>query len=87
MTHENKKYVQREVAQGGWTIIWIGAEMPCEFLNEEVELMYVDMDGYPCRCKAVYTYDKNYYRHCPYFKRAYTGAKMVNCIAWRRPLK
>lgn len=83
MNPDNKKRVRKEVERGNWTIIWIGADMPCEFLNEKVELMYEDMDGQPCICEAVYTHDKNAFTHTPYFKRT-DGARMMNCIAWRK---
>lgn len=83
MTSENQKRVREEVENRGWTIIWVAADMPCAFLDEPVELLYEDMDGQPCICEAVYTYDKSEFRLNPYFRRT-DGAKMVNCIAWRK---
>ena len=84
MTTDNKRRVREEVERNGWTIIWIGAEMPCKFLDEVVNLLYEDMDGQPCICQAAYTYDKKSFQHLPYFKRVTDGSHMVNCIAWKK---
>ena len=83
MSPNNRKLVKKEVEQNGWTIIWVGADMPCEFFDEPVMLLYENMDGQPCVCEAIYTYDKNAFEHRPYFKRT-DGARMCNCIAWKR---
>lgn len=83
MNIDNKKRVAKTVRDEGWTIIWVGAEMPCHFLDPCVLLMYEDMDGQPCICEAIYTYDKSEFTHRPYFKRKSDGARMVNCIAWK----
>jgi hypothetical protein len=83
MSPDNIKQVRREVEENGWTIIWLGAEMPCAFLNDPVELLYEDMDGQPCVCEATYTYDKGCFEFRPYFRRT-DGAKMVKCIAWKK---
>lgn len=59
--------------------------MPCAFLDEPVELIFEDMDGYPCVCDAIYTYGDSIGRvnaH-PYFQRSNDGTHMMNCIAWR----
>lgn len=87
MTSENIKRLREEVERRNWTIIWAGAEMPCEFLDEPVELIYEDNDGSPCICNAIYTYDKDdtFYR-TPYFKRD-DGVRMSRCIAWRKRQK
>lgn len=83
MSPDNIKRVRKEVEENGWTIIWLGAEMPCAFLGDPVELLYEDMDGQPCVCEAVYTYDKDCFEFRPYFRRT-DGAKMVKCIAWKK---
>ena len=82
MNADNRKKVRRIVEEEGWTVIWVGADMPCEFLDEPVYLLYEDMDGYPCICEAIYTFDREPYYYRPYFKRK-DGARMVNCIAWK----
>ena len=82
MSPDNRKRVRKEVERNGWTIIWAGADMPCEFFDEPVMLLYEDMDGQPCVCEAIYTHDKNAFEHRPYFKRT-DGARMVQCIAWK----
>ena len=87
MNADDRERVRKIVDQDGWNIIWIGAKMPCEFLDEEVELLYEDMDSQPCICYAIYTYDKSGFYHRPYFQRKSDGAKMVQCIAWRKSLK
>lgn len=84
MSIDEKKRVREEVERGGWTIIWVGAEMPCPFVDDEVDLMYEDMDGHAQICEAIYTRDLNTFTHHPYFKRKSDGAHMVNCIAWRK---
>ena len=87
MNADDRERVRKIVDQDGWNIIWIGAKMPCEFLDEEVELLYEDMNGQPCICYAIYTYDKSGFYHNPYFQRKSDGAKMGRCIAWRKSLK
>lgn len=83
MSPDNIKRLRHEVENGGWIIIWAGANMPIAILNEPVELIYEDMDGVPCKCDAIYTYgeNKNTFR-IPFFERT-DGAHMLNCIAWR----
>lgn len=83
MTLENARLVEEEIKKGGWTIIWGGAEMPCEFLDERVELIYADKDDIPRKCYAVYTYDKGCIYRRPYF-RGDDGTHMTRCIAWRK---
>lgn len=83
MTEKIKKLVREEVEARHWTPIWRCSEMPCEFLDEEVQLMYENMDGGVETCEAIYTYDKGKFHHQPYFKRKSDGARMVNLIAWR----
>ena len=87
MNADDRERVRKIVDQDGWNIIWIGAKMPCEFFDEEIELLYEDMDGQPCICYAIYTYDKSGFYHSPYFQRKSDGAKMGRCIAWRKSLK
>ena len=88
MNADDRERVRKIVDQDGWNIIWIGAKMPCEFLDEEVELLYEDMDGQPCICYAIYTYDKKRILPSPIFsEKKSDGAKMVRCIAWRKSLK
>lgn len=84
MSIDNRKRVAKIVKEEDWTIIWVGADMPCQLLDEQVLLMYEDMDGEPCICEAIYTYDRHYYQHEPYFKRISDGAHMMQCIAWKR---
>lgn len=83
MSPDNVKRLRHEVKHGAWIIIWAGANMPCEFLDEPVELIYEDMDGCPCICNAIYTYDRGSLLRTPYFKRDKDGVRMINCIAWR----
>ena len=89
MTSENKKCLREEVENGGWIIIWAGANMPCAYLDEPVELIYENMDGVPEVCDAVYTYGDGGSRMntVPFFKRVADGVHMVKCIAWRHRAK
>lgn len=84
MNYDKRKTARDIVEKGRYTIIWVGADMPCEFLDEKVELIYENMDGVICACDAIYTYDKNAFGHNPYFKRCSDGAHMVKCIAWKK---
>lgn len=83
MSPDNIKRLRHEVEHGGWIIIWAGANMPCQFSDEPVELIYEDMDGCPVICNAIYTYDRGDMLRKPYFKRDTDGVRMMNCIAWR----
>ena len=83
MSPDNIKRLRHEVEHGGWIIIWAGANMPCQFLDESVELIYEDMDGRPAICNAIYTYDRGDLLIKPYFKRDADGVRMMNCVAWR----
>ena len=86
MTYDDKRSVRAEVERNGWTIISAGADMPSEFLEKPVLLMYEDMDGHAAICEAIYTFDRNAFRHSPYFMRT-DGVHMINCIAWKYPPK
>lgn len=55
--------------------------MPCWPLKEEVDLLYIDMDGYVEECVAIYKRDSEWGE--PYFSRDYDGSYMVDCLAWR----
>lgn len=79
MSPDNRKRLREEVENGGWIIIWAGANMPVAYLNEPVELIYENMDGQPEVCNAVYTYGDKRFAH---FRRT-DGVVMVKCIAWR----
>lgn len=81
MTDERKKKIRKIVERDGWTIIWACAPMPCAVLDEEVELMYEDMDGNACVCEARYTREHDW--GAPRFIRCSDGARMGNLIAWR----
>lgn len=83
MSPDNIKRLRHEVEHGGWIIIWAGANMPCAFLDEPVELIYESMAGVPMICDAIYTYGDNPRFGKPYFQRAEDGIHMINCIAWR----
>ena len=84
MNITDRRLVRAKVEQEGWTIIWPCAEMPNEFVDEEVLLMYVNFDGCACTCRAIYTYNReDKFKHQPYFKRLDDGSHMVNCLAWR----
>ena len=39
MNADNRERVRKIVDRDGWNIIWIGAKMPCEFFDEEIELL------------------------------------------------
>ena len=84
MQSNNKRRIRHYVEENGYTIIWPCSEMPNEFADEVVELLYLDMDGNASKCEAIYTYDReDKFRHRPYFKRIPDGSRMVNCMAWR----
>ncbi len=40
MNADDIERVRKIVDRDGWNIIWIGAKMPCEFFDEEIELLY-----------------------------------------------
>lgn len=84
MRSNNKIVIRQLVEKEGWTIIWPCGIMPNEYADEQVKLLFEDMDGYVCSCDAVYTYNReDKLSHKPYFKRISDGAKMINCLAWK----
>lgn len=57
MTEENKRKCKAEIEKGGWLKLGIIEPNPSPLLwDKEVEIMYEDMDGYPCTCNAIYKY-------------------------------
>ena len=57
MTEENKRKCRAEIEKGGWLKLGIIEPTPSPLLwDKEVEIMYEDMDGYPCTCNAIYKY-------------------------------
>ena len=57
MTEENKRKCRAEIDKGGWLTLGIIEPTPSPLLwDKEVEIMYEDMDGYPCTCNAIYKY-------------------------------
>ena len=81
MTSANREIVRKAVAKGGWNIIWLAGELPD--INEEVELLYEDMDGYPCKCKATFGIIEYGVVPYPCFIGA-NGREIIGCIAWRK---
>lgn len=59
-----------------------GAEMTS--YSDCLKAMFENMDGYACVCDAIYTCERRIIGYTPFFKRKSDGARMVNCIAWRR---
>lgn len=55
MTNEKKKIVREKMEREGWHRYGIIDEDPDVLLwNKEMEIMYENMDGEPCQCKAIY---------------------------------
>lgn len=84
MTEENKKRCREEIELRNWHKLGIIEENPSPLLwNKEVELMYEDMDGYPCVCNAIYVHDdfgRIYFRAT---NGVASGNRMSSCIAYR----
>ena len=87
MTSENKKICRDLIAKEGWNKLGIIEEDPSPLLwNEEVELMYEDMDGHPCRCKAIYEHDA--WHNCFVATNGTAkGNRMSGCIAYKEIVK
>ena len=84
MTDEKKKICRRIIEEEGWHKLGIiEDEVDVLYWNKEIELLYEDMDGEPCRCIAVY----ECHPAQPEYFRGVSGcvrnARMGNVIAWR----
>lgn len=84
MNEENKRRCRKEIELRNWNKLGIIEESPsCLLWNKEVELMYEDMDGQPCTCKAIYVHES----FSPYYFKATSGMakgnRMSGCIAYR----
>ena len=75
MNADDIERVRKIVNQDGLNIFWIGAKMPCEFFDEEVEFLYEDMNGQPCICYAIYT---NQYKICVILLYLHTFKRLVS---------
>jgi len=83
MTEENKRKCREIIEKESWNKIGVVEEKPsCLLWNKEVELMYEDMDGHPCKCNALYVHDL-----CNDYFKATTGPakgnRMCGLIAYR----
>lgn len=80
MTCKEKERTRELIEREGWTIIHPACELPPP--NETVKLMYMDMDGHTCICRA--------HMVTPPASREYwrgdsdpvKGNRMVGLIAW-----
>lgn len=84
MMEENKERCRKEIEKGGWHKLgFIEPNPSCLLWNKEVEIMYQDMDGYPCTCNAILVHDS----FCNDYFRAINGAakgnRMSAVIAYR----
>lgn len=76
MTRENQQRVEEEIRLRNWIRIEPCCSMPVE--NVIVGLIYEDMDGQPCKCKA-HISEGHWRGDSDWVK----GNYMCNCIAWR----
>lgn len=56
MTYENKRRVREELAKDKkWVVVdgTLGEEISPLVWDKEVEIIYQDMDGQPCKCNAM----------------------------------
>lgn len=83
MTEDLKKICNEEINKNGWNKLGIIEPSPSVLVwNKEVLLMYEDMDGVPCTCRAKYVVDGE----GKYFVAtdgAAIGNRMGNCIAYK----
>ena len=86
MTAENKRRVKDEIAKDKkWVIVdgILGEEVCALYWDKEVEIIYQDMDGQPCKCNAIYHF-KNFGNS--YFEATNgmaKGNRMCGVIAYR----
>lgn len=83
MTEDMKKKCREKIEREGWHRLGILEPNPSfAFCNKEVELMYMNMDGAPCICTALYHSDAfgSYFRA---MDGPAKGNRMCNLIAWR----
>lgn|GEM_PF-855855 len=84
MTEERKEQMRELIQKEGWNRYGQIDPSPTPLIwNKEVEILYEDMDGYPCRCRAVYehhSFGKDYFRA---MDGPAKGNKMCMVFAWR----
>lgn len=84
MTSENKRLCRDLIEKEGWNKLGIIEENPSALLwNKEVELMYEDMDGQPCRCNAIYVHKEFGQKYFQATNGCAKGNRMSSCIAYR----
>lgn len=66
MTEDNKAKMRELIEKEGWKRYGQIEPKPSVLLwNKEVEILYEDMDGQPCKCRAIYVHESlkpNYFR-------------------------
>lgn len=84
MTEQNKKICRDLIEKEGWSKLGIIEENPSPLLwNKEVELIYEDMDGQPCKCSAIYEHDSFGHTCFRATNGAAKGNRMSACIAYK----
>lgn len=60
MTSENKQKMREMIKKENWNRVGQIEEQPSVLLwNKEVEILYEDMDGHPCKCNAIYVHENS----------------------------
>ncbi|MDF2950512.1 MAG: hypothetical protein K0S18_95 [Anaerocolumna sp.] len=84
MTEENKKRCREEIELRNWNKLGIIEPNVSPLVwNKEVELMYEDMDGQPCRCNAIYVHNSFGSDYFQATNGMAKGNRMSSCIAYR----
>lgn len=84
MTSENKKKMRELIEKEGWNKVGQIEENPSALLwDKEVEILYEDMDGQPCKCNAILvhqSFNSDYFRA---INGAASGNRMCGVFAYR----
>lgn len=86
MTEENKAKVRAVLADSKerWNRYGQIEPNPSPLIwDKEVEIIYEDMDGYPCICKAIYEHQSFGYAYFRATDGPAQGNRMSGVIAWR----
>ena len=84
MTEHDKSIARERIKTEGWNRYGLIDPIPSPLVwNKEVEILYEDMDGKPCQCRAIY-------QHIPFGVDFFLatngdakGNRMSNVFAWR----
>ena len=84
MTEKNKAKMRKLIVDQGWNRYGQIEPIPSPLIwDKEVEILYEDMDGYPCQCRAIYVHNSFSPDYFLALDSPAKGNRMRGVFAWR----